>query len=179
MTLTWAIVFVLVLVICWFTTVLGWPGNWLMVLAAGAYAYLARDVGRAQLGWQTIAVMFALALLGELIEFVAASLGVARAGGSKRSARLAIIGSIVGGIVGIFVGAPIPIPIVGSLIGALLLASAGAFIGATIGEIQAGREMRGSLQIGKAAFIGRILGALGKIAAGTAMLVAAIVSLLV
>lgn len=176
MTLTWVVVFVLVLVICWFTTVLGWPGNWLMLLSAGAYAYLMREPGRAEIGWKTLSAMFALALLGELIEFVAASLGVSRAGGSKRSSRLAILGSIVGGIAGIFVG--LPIPIIGSLVGALLLASAGAFIGATIGEVQAGGGMQASLKIGKAAFVGRLRGALGKIAAGTAMLAAAVIGLL-
>ena len=105
-----------------------------MVAAAAGYAYCVDDkvpssMAVWELGdWWGGGGLAALALLGDIIEFLAGALGVKRKGGSKRGALFAIIGSFAGGLVGIFVG--IPVPIVGPIIVAFLFASLGALAGA-------------------------------------------------
>jgi len=108
------------------------------------------------------------------VEFLAGALGVKRAGGSRRGAIYSLGGGLAGGIVGMFVG--LPIPIIGSAIAAVLCASLGAMAGAVIGENSIGRETGHSLQIGKAAFWGRLFGTLGKTAVGAIMVVIAAVA---
>ena len=120
--------------------------------------------------------MVVLAALGELLEFLAGALGVTKAGGSRRGAILALVGSLAGGIVGLFVG--LPIPVVGPIVGAMLLAGAGAFAGAVLGEQWKGRSFDDSWRIGKAAFWGRLLGTVVKTAIGAVMVGATIVALL-
>ena len=74
-------------------------------------------------------VLTVLALLGELIEFLASVLGTKKLGGSTRGATLSVIGSMAGGLLGAVFGIPFPIPLVGMLIGSILFASVGAWIG--------------------------------------------------
>ena len=114
--------------------------------------------------------------MGEVVEFVAGALGVAREGGSKRGAALALAGSIVGGIVGLFVG--LPIPVLGPVLAALLFASLGALAGAVAGERWRGRTWTDSWSIGKAAFRGRLVGTLAKAAVGLVMIAVVAVALL-
>ncbi len=80
---------------------------------------------------------------------------------------------------GAVVGIPIPIPIVGLVIGSVLFACVGALVGAAIGEKWHGSKLDHSLKVGGAAFAGRLVGTLGKIAMGSAILVLAIVGLFV
>ncbi len=101
-----------------------------------------------------------LAVLGEIIELAAGALGVARTGGSRRSAMLALAGSLVGSVLGVVVG--VPIPVVGSVIAAVLFAGMGAMAGAILGELSVGRTPGDGWQVGKAAFWGRLAGTLGK-----------------
>src|SRR5580704_11214751 len=117
-TIFWAILFCCVLAIGWVMTVLALPGNWLIVAAAAVYAGLIpAEESRLALGWPTVAALAVLAVVGELVELLAAARGVRQAGGSRWSAVMALFGSVVGAVVGMFVG--IPIPIVGSLIAAI------------------------------------------------------------
>lgn len=171
----YASLLVLLLVIGWFLTLLNMPGNWVMVGAAGLYAWLVPGEGTLGIGWSVVVALVVLALLGELIEGVAGAFGVAKAGGSRRAAVLAMFGSIVGGIVGVFVG--IPIPLVGPVIAAILFAAVGALVGAMLGENWYGRSLSESWRSGHAAFWGRIFGTLAKMAVGSAMVVVTVVAL--
>src|SRR4051794_38488712 len=112
MDILWALLLVVGSVICWSLTLFGLPGNWLIVAVAAIYAYLQRPDSLVTFSWSVVGWLVVLATLGEVVEFVAAAMGVKKVGGSRRGAVLSLAGSIVGGIVGIFVG--IPIPIVGS-----------------------------------------------------------------
>ena len=125
-----------------------------------------------------LVLVVVLALLGELVELVAAAYGVKRAGGSRRGAILALVGSLIGGVVGIFVGGIIPIPVVGSIAGAVLCAGIGALVGAFLGEQWKGRNLDDSLTIGTAAFFGRIFGTLGKVLIGSMMVAVVVAALL-
>src|SRR2546425_5625135 len=87
---------------------LGLPGIWLIVAAVVGGGALT---GFHVIGWGTIAIAVALALLGELFELWF-GFGLARRyGGSKRAGWGALIGGLVGAVVGV------PVPIIGSVIG--------------------------------------------------------------
>lgn len=171
-----AAVFVTLLVLVFLlATVIGLPGPWAMVITAALLAWLVPDDGILALSWGTVGALVGIALLGELIEFVAGAAGVSKLGGSRRAATWAIIGSIVGAVVGIFVALPIPIPVVGSLIGSILLGGVGAAVGAILGERSIGGRWDSSTRIGVAAFLGRIFGTVGKSICAAVMAVLLIV----
>jgi uncharacterized protein len=173
----WAVMLVVASVLCWAANVFGLPGNWLILFFAAIYAHFGPDQGRMDIDWGSIAGLGALAVMGEVIEFLAGAVGAKRAGGSKRGALLALLGSMLGGIVGIFVG--IPIPIVGQVVAAVLFAGLGALGGAILGERWKGRDMQESLRVGQAAFWSRLLGTLGKTLVGAVMLAVLVVALVI
>ena len=177
MSIVYAILLLIVLAAAWLLTVVGMPGNWLMVAAAALYAWLVPEDAATAVGWGVVLVIAILAALGELLEALAGVFGAAKAGGSKRGAALALLGSMAGGLVGIAVG--LPIPLVGQLVAAVLFASMGALLGAMLGERWKGRELGESWQVGRGAFWGRMLGTLAKVLFGSIMLVVAAAALLV
>jgi uncharacterized protein len=166
-----------VLIIAWATNLVGLPGNWLMLACAVVYWIVIPAGEPMTLGSTSLLIIAGLAMLGELLEFAAGSTGVKRAGGSRRSALYAILGSVAGGLVGFAIG--FPIPIIGPLVGSLLFASLGAMAGAIHGERLAGRDWSHTLNVGRAAFVGRALGTLAKMLIGLAMIIVALVGLLV
>ena len=158
---------VVVLAVSWLAQLLGLPGNWLIVAAAVLDAWLMGPDATGAISWQTVFVLAALAVAGEIAELAASAAGVKQVGGSRRGAVLAIAGSIVGSIVGLFVG--VPIPIVGSLVAAVLFGAVGALAGAVLGESWKGRDFDASLTVGKAAFVGRVLGTVAKMIVSSLM----------
>ena len=170
-----ALLLMAVLLAGWVLTLLGMPGNWLMVAATAAYAFFGPADSRAAIGWQVVASLAVLAALGELLELLAGAAGTARAGGGRRAAMLALAGSLAGGIVGLFIG--LPIPLAGPVLAALLFAGLGAMAGAMLGEMRGGKDLRAVWQIGRAAFWGRMAGTLGKLCVGAAMLAIVAVAL--
>ncbi len=167
MVYVWLILFFLLVPGSWCFNLLGLPGNWLILLTAAAWAAIGPADYRFT--WIVVMVLFAMAILGELIEFGASVFGTRKLGGTKRGATLAVVGSMVGATLGAIFGIPFPIPLVGVLIGSVLFAATGALIGATIGERWVGKPIKESARIGGAAFAGRLLGTLGKLALGSAM----------
>ncbi len=176
MSIVYALLLLVVLSAAWLLTVLGMPGNWLMVAVAACYAWLVPADSAAAIGWGVVLAVALLAALGELLEALAGVFGAAKAGGSKRAAVLALAGSLAGGIVGMAIG--LPIPLVGPLLGAVLAAGLGALSGAMVGELWKGRRMNQSWQVGKGAFWGRLLGTLAKVMVGSIMLVVLAAALL-
>ena len=61
--------------------------------------------------------------------------------------------------------------LVGSLIGALGGGALGAFAGAYLGEVWVGKTPNESFAVGQGAFVGRLLGTIGKLAIGAVMVV--------
>jgi uncharacterized protein YqgC (DUF456 family) len=172
MTVLYALVFVLVLFVSWIAQLVGLPGNWSIVVTAALYAWLLPGDHATAVGWWAVGILLGLALVGELVEFAAGAMGVSTAGGSRRGAALAVLGSLIGGIVGLFIG--VPIPVVGSLVSAVLFGGIGALAGAMLGETWKGRDFDASLQVGKAAFVGRLLGTVAKMIVCTLMVVVAL-----
>ncbi len=143
-------------VVGWAFTLVGLPGNWVMVLAAAGYVWLGPTSGAMQITWLTVAALAALAAGGELAELVAGMWGARRAGGSRRAALFALVGSLIGAIAGGIVG--MPIPIVGPPIAAVMGGALGALIGAALAERSRGERVYKSWQVGQAAFWGRLVG---------------------
>ncbi len=164
----WAILLVIACVLAWLTTLVALPGNWLIVGCAALFAWLLRPESGRGLTWTTIAVLGALAVLGEIVEFAAGAAGAAKQGASKRGVALAMVGAVVGSVAGIAIGSPIPI--LGSFVMALLGGAAGAFFGAYLGEAWKGRPHESRVAAGTGAFTGRIWGTVGKLAVGAVML---------
>ncbi len=171
-----AIVLVILLMAFWALTLFGLPGNWLSIGATALYAWLVPAEPPLSIGWGVVLLLVVLAVISELIEFFAGAAGATKMGGSKRGAVLAIVGSIIGAIIGLYVG--LPIPVVGSIIASLLMAALGALMGAILGELWKGRNAEDSLQIGMAAFWGRLLGTAGKLVVCFLMLVIVVGALL-
>ncbi len=158
---------------CLLGTVIGLPGNWVLVGGAALAAWGIAPSSMASIPSWSVLFLFVMALVGEGVEFAAGALGVGKLGGAKRSAALAIVGSLIGAIVGMFVG--LPIPIVGSLIASVLCGGAGAATGAILGERWKGNNWDGSVEIGFAAFWGKLLGTVGKAICGAVMAAVVIV----
>jgi uncharacterized protein YqgC (DUF456 family) len=140
----------------WVGILFNLPGTWLMVLVTAVLKWWQPDY--VQVSWTVLGMAAGLAALGEVLEFILGAAGSRRAGGSRRAAALAILGSLVGGIL----GTALPVPIVGTLIGACL----GAFAGSLIGDLWAGRPLFPSFEAGWGAAVGRFWGTVSKLAIG-------------
>ncbi len=176
--MTLAVVAILsVLAAGWVMTLLSLPGNWLMVVGVAVFGYLVPNDWRVDVGTSVVVSVLLLAIVGEILESLTVAFGTSRAGGSKRSAFLALCGSIGGGLFGGMLG--LPIPIVGPVIAVLLGAAFGATAGAMIGESWKGRSAEEGWEVGKAAFWGRLLGTLGKIGTASVIVVVTLAALLV
>lgn len=159
----------------WLLTFLAMPGTWLMLGAAALYSWLGPQSGVLQIQWKTVVALSALAVMGEVLEFLAGVVGARRAGGSRRSAIYSLVGSVVGALGGATVG--IPIPVVGSAVGAVLGGAVGAFAGAAFAEHAQGQQTHQSVKVGQAAFWGRLLGTGAKTLIGTIMAIVIVVSI--
>lgn len=175
--ITAIVLLVTAVAVCWVLTLMGLPGNWMMVVGAGLYTWLAPATGVTHIAWSTIVVMAVLAGVGELAELAAGVVGARRAGGSRRAAVFALIGSLVGAVAGAMLG--LPIPLFGPPIAALLGGASGALLGAGFAEHTLGEDSRQSFRVGKAAFVGRLLGTGAKTLVATLLAVLAIVALFV
>lgn len=158
-------------------TMMALPGNWVIVGLTALFAWLIHDAQGAGVSWYTVGALGALAALGELVEFAAGAAGAARSGGSRRGMALAILGTLVGSIAGVAVSPfLVPIPLLGTVIAAIGGGALGAFAGAYLGESWKGRTDDQRLAVSKAAFVGRLLGTVGKLWVGAVMVVVAAAS---
>jgi uncharacterized protein len=156
----------LLAVTCCAANILGLPGNWVLVCISLLCSWWVPESRCWQVSWLFTGLILTVAAVGEILEFAASAVGASRLGGSKRGTVLALAGSIAGALLGLVVGSPIPI--VGNVVASLLLGGAGAFCGALVGERWAGKDWNESIEIGEAAFWGRLMGTMGKAVCGTA-----------
>jgi hypothetical protein len=149
------------------------PGTWVIVgLMALAAWFLPEAEGRTLgVGWGEVSILAGLAALGEIIEFASGAAGAKKVGASRRSVALSLIGAAVGSISGAAVG--FPVPIVGPILAAIFGGGLGAFGGAYLGEAWKGRAHGERLTVGRMAFVGRVLGTVGKLGVGLLMVVVA------
>ncbi len=160
-------ILLLLCALAWCLNLLSLPGNWLMLILAGAFAWLFSSEAGQGIGWPTVAILAGLCVVGELIESFAGAAGAAKLGGSRRGMILSVLGAVAGSLLGTIVGSPIPV--VGSVIAAVVGGGAGAFAGALVGEHWKGKQLGQGMKVGRAAFLGRIWGTIGKLAVGATM----------
>ncbi|MEM8874523.1 MAG: DUF456 domain-containing protein [Planctomycetota bacterium] len=145
--------------LCVFVTIVGIPGLWVLAIAAIFYAWIG---GWTHLAWPGLLTVLLLAVLAEVIEFVAGAAGSKQAGGSWRSMLGAIGGGLIGGLLATFL---IPVPLIGSIIGAIL----GAAVGAVALELFVEKDWRQLTDVGLGAAKGRAIGILAKTGCGVVM----------
>jgi uncharacterized protein YqgC (DUF456 family) len=102
-------------------------------------------------GMWTLIIIAVLLGLTYVVDAIASALGVKRVGASKQ----AMWGAVIGTTIGVFFG----------LTGILL----GPFVGAVVGELLARRDVMQAGKAGVAAWIGFVIGTLGKLAIMFAM----------
>ncbi len=118
------------------------PGSPLILLGAFIYAWYSDF---SVISWGTLAILLALVVLSQTIEYLASLLGAKKFGASRRG----LVGAFLGGLIGLFSGG-----IAGTLIG--------SFFGALLLEFFHGRNLNASLRIGLGTWIGFFCGAVGK-----------------
>jgi len=137
----------------------GLPGNWAILGISFLLAW-AGHFDKIQVN--TLIILLALTLLGEIIEFFLGIIGAKKYEASNK----AIVGSIIFGIVGAILGAPFFFGI-GSIIGAF----AGAFAGAVFVELLQGKNINQAVTSGWGTLLGRVGGSFAKIFIGIIMIV--------
>jgi uncharacterized protein YqgC (DUF456 family) len=146
------------------------PGNWLMLAAVSIYALLTPLLTphMQYVGVKSLGVMLVLAIIGEVVETLAASRAVKKQGGSRWGSIGAIVGGILGGILltGLF-----PVPVLGTLCGILL----GTFAGAMLLEVLGGKQIGRSALIGYGAARGRLVGSFVKFTIGCVIFLIAMI----
>ncbi len=131
------------------------PGNWLMVISASLFAW--RQWEKHPFSTYTLAVIVALAFIGELVEFFGGMGGARRAGAGFRGSIGAILGAVTGAVVGTAF-----LPFFGTILGSCI----GAGVGAWALELTAGKQMAESIHLGFGASLGQFLGTTAKFAIG-------------
>jgi hypothetical protein len=143
----------------------GLPGLWVMVLGVLAYGWLT---GFQAVTAGIIALVVALAVLGEVIEAWLGFRFARRYGGSSRAGWGALAGGLIGAVVGV------PVPLIGSVIGGFV----GAFAGAALLEYTRARRTDAAAGAGWGAVLGRAAAAAVKMALGIVIAVIAVVAAL-
>ncbi len=125
---------------------LGLPGVWLMVASGLVYSYFY-DFNPGHSDFGANGILFFLAFLAEILEFLVGALGAKAAHVSTG----AVIASVLGGLVGALVG--VPVFLMGSFLGLLL----GAFLGAFLFELFMTRHFKLATQAAIAVFFSRMV----------------------
>lgn len=157
---------------------LGLAGNWLILgMAVAHYFMVDRDL---VIGFQfpVLMLLLFLALSGEALEFLSGLLGAGKAGGSRRAMLLSMLGGMIGSVFGFGIGNAV-VFLLGGVVGIFLFGGLGALAGAMLGEWWKGSHSQKQMEVGKAAFMGKVLGTFAKTMAGSLMLVFCLVGLFV
>lgn len=141
----------------------GLPGLWVMVLGVVAYGWLT---GFQAVTAGIVALVLALAVVGEVIEAWLGFRLARRYGGSSRAGWGALAGGLIGAVVGV------PVPLIGSVIGGFV----GAFAGAALLEYTRARRTDAAAGAGWGAVLGRAAAAAVKMALGIVIGVIALVA---
>lgn len=140
------IVFSVVLVGSVMLTMIGLPGNIVIVLAAVIYGYYDQF---QHVDYGIIGIVTGAFIVSEILDFGAGIIGAKKEKSSKRAILAAFLGTVLGGILGTGV-----LPIVGSAIGALL----GAFIGAGAAEYTKMKDKEQARRVAIGVVKGQVVG---------------------
>lgn len=152
-------IFILVMLIGFFSILLGLPGTLVILFDVLAYALIT---GFDKVGFGILLALVALSVLAESLEFLFGITWARRYGTSKRG----ILASIVGGIIGAVLLTPVFLGL-GALVGSFL----GALLGAFAVEILDQRGLKPAARAGFGALMGRMAGIFAKGLCGLAMVI--------
>lgn len=143
-------IFILILFVGIFTTLLGMPGTIIILINVIFYALFT---GFEKIGFKIIVILILLSVLAEAIDFALGMLGAARFGASSQGIWASVIGSIIGAVV----MTPILYGL-GTVVGIFL----GGFMAVLIVELIRQGQLKPALRAGYGAFLGRFGGILIK-----------------
>ncbi len=147
--------FMFVLGIVMLLSIFGLPGNWIMLILVAVYHFVLPVESPLGVGYWVIAL--AVAVLGEVLEFLLQVKQAKKYGSSTTGT--------VGGVIGALILAVMMAPLffgIGAFIGALL----GAYLGCLLFELLRGQDARTAARAARGAMFGRFLGTVCKLACG-------------
>lgn len=154
------ILFSVILVGSVIMTMVGLPGNFVIILAAVVYGYYDKF---QNVDYGVLVVVGGVFILSEILDFLAGILGAKQEKASKRAILVAVIGTLLGGIGGTAI-----LPIIGSIGGALL----GAFIGAGVAEYTKVKDKKQAKRVAMGVVKGQIFGMILKTTTAVGMVIA-------
>ncbi len=153
-------IFLLILSVILLLNILTLPANWIMLGLISLWKFVGPNTSDMNMFF--FIMLFGLAILGEIIEYVAQSWGSKKYGSSTSGMWIGLLGAFIGAILGL--------PFLFGL-GAFIGALAGAWIGCYFMEILNGRSREEASRAAKGALIGRLLGIIIKCGIGIIILV--------
>lgn len=141
-------------------TLIGLPGNLLIVMIGLAYGYYDNFVHVNVIVLISVSLAF---VVSECIDFIAGVMGAKKEKASKRSMIAAFLGTVLGGIGGTFI-----LPIIGSIIGALV----GAFAAAALAEYTKKNDKEQAKRVAVSVVKGQIFGIVIKLTTALGMAIA-------
>ncbi|MGX9365380.1 DUF456 domain-containing protein [Desulfoplanes sp. PS50] len=153
-----AVLFVILLVICFLSHFLSLPGNWFILALFGIWKWIHPE---ADMGWFFFGVLTFLALVGEGLEHVTLFWSGNRSGGTRKGNIGALVGALVGAVVGapFFFGA-------GAIPGCIV----GAYLGSLGVELLGGMSLQAASRAAVGAMWGKVFGIIVKMGLGGYML---------
>lgn len=146
-------------------TMVGLPGNIVIILAAMIYGYYDKF---QHVDYGVLLIVGGVFIATEVFDFLAGILGAKKEKASKRAILTAGLGTLLGGIVGTAI-----LPIIGSIGGALL----GAFIGAGVAEYTKVKDKEQAKRVAIGVVKGQIFGMIVKTTAAVGMVISLIYQL--
>ena len=143
-------------------TMVGLPGNIIIVLIGLAYGYYDRFT---HVNDVVLVIIIGVFVVSELIDFWAGLIGAKKQKASKRAVVAAFAGTVLGGIWGTAI-----LPLIGSIVGALL----GAFIITALAEYTKTKNKEQAKRVAIGVLKGQIIGMIFKVATAVGMATALI-----
>ena len=138
-------------------TMVGLPGNILIVLVGVAYGYSDSFV---HVNIVVLGIIIGIFIVSELIDFWSGLIGAKKQKASKRAVVAAFIGTVLGGIWGTVI-----LPLIGSIVGALV----GAFVITALAEYTKTKNKEQAKRVAIGVLKGQIIGMIFKVAAAVSM----------
>ena len=144
----------------------GGPGNFVILIGAIAYNLITWSM---EISYLTLGIVLAIAIAGEVLEYVI-GIKAAKSGGASRAG---VTGAIIGGLAGAIIG--VPVFLIGSLIGMFI----GAFLGAVVAELSVEKKpFKHAVKAGIGAFKGRVGAIMVKELLGVVMIIVIVMAAL-
>ena len=152
-------IFILVLLVGFFSILLGLPGTLVILFDVLVYALVT---GFDRIGFKILLVLVVISAVAESLEFLLGITWAKRYGTSKRG----IVASLIGGVIGALLLTPVFLGL-GALIGSFL----GALLGAFAVEILNQGGLKPAARAGFGALMGRLAGVFAKGLCALAMVI--------